>query len=96
MKGIHLNKSCQINANFNNLIKNLEQKDEALFSRKSFLEIILGLIKEALMDLLNKTESKKNKEKMTIMKNILIDLKGNLKEIKIEKEKKMKILNLKK
>ena len=28
---------------------------------------------------------------MTIMKNILIDLKGNLKEIKIEKEKKMKI-----
>ena len=82
MKGIHLNKSFQINANFNNLIKNLEQKDEALFSRKSFLEIILGLIKEALMDLLNKTESKKNKEKMTIMKNILIDLKGNLKEIK--------------
>ena len=63
MKGIHLNKSFQINANFNNLIKNLEQKDEALFSRKSFLEIILGLIKEALMDLLNKTESKKNKEK---------------------------------
>ena len=91
MKGIHLNKSFQINANFNNLIKNLEQKDEALFSRKSFLEIILGLIKEALMDLLNKTESKKNKEKMAIMKNILIDLKGNLKEIKIEKEKKMKI-----
>ena len=87
MKGIHLNKSFQINANFNNLIKNLEQKDEALFSRKSFLEIILGLIKEALMDLLNKTESKKNKEKMTIMKNILIDLKGNLKEIKIEKVK---------
>ena len=43
------------------------------------------------MDLLNKTESKKNKEKMTIIKNILIDLKGNLKEIKIEKEKKMKI-----
>ena len=91
MKGIHLNKSFQINANFNNLIKNLEQKDEALFSQKSFLEIILGLIKEALMDLLNKTESKKNKEKMAIMKNILVDLKGNLKEIKIEKERKMKI-----
>ena len=92
MKGIPLNRSFQINSiNVHNILNKKQRKDEFLFSRKTFLEIILGIIKKSLIDLLSKNESKEKEGEISKIKRNLIKLKESLNEIKEEKEKKMKV-----
>ena len=77
-----------------------QTKTELLFGQKSFLEIILGLIKGAQVDYLtnnfnNKSNKNENKKKSNYfndtskIKKVLNDLKDSLIEIKKEKEKKI-------
>jgi hypothetical protein len=77
-----------------NPIINISQtKDEILFGQKSFLEIILGLIKKSQVEYLSNDNSNNinnnTKNKISLIKNILLDLIQNLKEIKVEKDKKI-------
>ena len=83
-----------VNANINIF----QTKSELLFGQKSFLEIILGLIKKAQVDYLtyNKSIINKNNQKKTNgfsnnseIKSILNELKDSLIEIKQEKDKKI-------
>jgi len=92
-----LNRSTQMNrVKYNNLLNILPKKDEILFSQKTFLEIILGLIKETQSDYLTKRKSLGQKNDSSIIKEILSDLNNNLKEIKEEKKKKLKLIQLQK
>ena len=92
------NKNLQTNA-LNQTINIFQKKDEMLFGQKSFLQIILGLIKNAQVDYLSNQKSLENKsinnssdsKNISHIKSILNDLKKNLKEIKIEKEKTIKL-----
>ena len=90
-----LKKNNKIETNSINPLINISQtKDEILFGQKSFLEILLGLIKKAQVDYLtsNKLNDKNNPEKSNNIfkiKQILNDLKENLLEIKNEKLKKI-------
>jgi hypothetical protein len=106
-----LKKNNKIETNSINPLINFSQtKDEILFGQKSFLEILLGLIKKAQVDYLtsNKLNDKNNPEKSNNIfkiKQILNDLKESLLEIKneklkkidlFEKQKEQKRINLKK
>ena len=87
-----LNRSTQMNrVKYNNLLNILPKKDEILFSQKTFLEIILGLIKETQNEYLTKKKLTKNKNDIKIIKGVLLKLINDLKEIKEEKEKEMKL-----
>ena len=75
----------------NPIINIYQTKSEMLFNHKSFLEILLGLIKKAQVDYLTNNKSNENNNKnhnISIMKQVLNDLKQSLIEIKKEKEKK--------
>lgn len=106
-----LKKNNKIETNSINPLINISQtKDEILFGQKSFLEILLGLIKKAQVDYLtsNKLNDKNNTDKSNNIfkiKQILNDLKESLLEIKneklkkidlFEKQKEQKRINLKK
>ena len=69
-----------------------QTKEEKLFGNKSFLEIILGLIKRTEMDILGNIKAKKNNSNYSSMKQILILLKNDLSQIKKEKEKNVYLL----
>ena len=75
-------------------------KSEILFGQKSFLQILLGLIKNTQVYYLSNNKSLENKNiepkslnsnNISFIKKILNDLKNSLKEIKIEKEKKLNL-----
>ena len=92
---IKLSRNIKIESKQLNPIINISQtKDEILFGQKSFLEIILGLIKKAQVEYLSNDYSKSsntnnNNNKISLIKNILVDLIQSLKEIKVEKDKKI-------
>ena len=68
-----------------------QSREEKLFGNKSFLEIILGLIKKTQSDVLSNTAFNKKKEILnySMIKIILKDLKKDL--ISISKEEKKKV-----
>ena len=68
--------------------KNFQMKQEKLFGNKSFLEIILGLIKNTQNDILNKGTTF---HKISDIKMILNVLHNDLLEIKREKEKELNL-----
>ena len=87
------NKNREKNS-LNKIINISQSKDEILFCQKSFLEILLGLIKKVQVDYLTNSKSKDNESKkhltnILIIKQILKELKQNLTEIKNEKDKKI-------
>ena len=95
-----LNKNNKIeNNSVNPLINITQSKDEILFGQKSFLEILLGLIKKAQVDFLgnnnkifdniNKNNNSEKSQNILIIKQVLNDLKESLLEIKNEKIKKI-------
>ena len=89
----YLNRSIQTGIiRLNNLVKIIPKKDEMLFSQKTFLEIILGLIKETQNEYLTKKKLSKKKKDTNLIKDILLKLINDLKEIKEEKEKNMKLI----
>jgi hypothetical protein len=69
-----------------------QSREEKLFGNKSFLEIILGLIKKTQSDVLSNTSFNKKKEILNYskIKTILKDLKKDL--ISINEEEKKKVL----
>ena len=95
--GIKLNKNNKKDSKEINPIINFSQtKVELLFSQKSFLEILLGLIKKTQVDYLtnnklaeNNSNKNNSENNNNIIKQILNDLKQSLIEIKKEKEKKI-------
>lgn len=93
---IKLSRNNKIESRQLNPVINITQtKDEILFGQKSFLEILLGLIKRAQVEYLsndksnNHTKNNKSNNNISLSKNILVDLIQSLKEIKVEKEKKI-------
>lgn len=93
---IKLSRNIKIESRQLNPIINISQtKDEILFGQKSFLEIILGLIKSAQVEYLsndnsnNGNKNNNSNNKIFLIKNILVDLIQSLKEIKVEKDKKI-------
>ena len=90
-------KEKKINMNVNNKINKLpsqkmnincfQNKEEKLFGFKSFLEIILGLIKNAQKNIITNKENKNNI--LQIIKSALITLSNDLLEIKSQKEKNL-------
>ena len=87
-----LNKKNKIESNSINPIINIyHSKLELLFGQKSFLEILLGLIKKTQVDYLTSINSKQTKKNNNEIKQILNDLKESLIEIKKEKEKKINL-----
>ena len=70
-----------------------QTKSEILFNHKSFLEILLGLIKKTQVDYLTNIKMKESiddtKNNISKIKTILKELKESLTEIKKEKEKKI-------
>ena len=85
----------------NSIIRFTQTKDEILFGRKSFIEILLGLIKKAQIDFItnnlsNKSNNNNNNNisksnKISKIKYILKELKECLLEIRGEKEKNIVI-----
>lgn len=97
LKGSGLNLSTQLNLiTLNDSINILPKKDEILFSRKIFLEVIMGLIKKAQNDCLVKSKSFNWKNYIDLIKTILMRLLNNLEEIKEEKEIKIKVFQIQK
>lgn len=97
LKGKLLNRSARINnISFHSLINILPKKDEILFGRKIFLEILLGLIKETQSEYLTRKKSIKDKLDTNLIKECLLKLFQDLKEIKEENEKKMKLYMIQK
>jgi len=93
LKRNFLNKSTQVSiVKYNNLFQTISKTDEILFSQKTFLEIILGLIKETQADYLTRRKQLGEKNEIFLIKEILSDLNNNLKEIKEEKVKKLKLI----
>ena len=90
-EGKYLNRTQTGIIRLNNFVKIIPKKDEILFSEKTFLEIILGLIKETQNEYLTKKKLTKNKNDIKIIKGVLLKLINDLKEIKEEKEKEMKL-----
>ena len=95
----NINKKNKIETNSINPVINVYQsKVELLFGQKSFLEILLGLIKKTQVDYLtsntnNNSKQAKNTE-LAKIKQILNDLKESLTEIKKEKEKKINLFEM--
>ena len=97
LKESSLNRSAQITLiNLNNIVNILPKKDEILFSQKTFMEIILGLIKETINEYLTKKKLSGIKNEIILIKESLLKLMNNLKEIKEEKEKKIKLYKIQK
>ena len=97
---LKVNKTIESNSS-NKIINIYQSKDEILFAQKSFLEILLGLIKKTQVDYLLNNKSKDDKSKNNLsntfkMKQILNELNKNLIEIKNEKEKKLELFQLQK
>ena len=89
----YLNRSIQTGIiRLNNLVKIIPKKDEMLFSQKTFLEIILGLIKETQNEYLTKKKLLKKKKDTNLIKDVLLKLINDLKKIKKKKEKNMKLI----
>ena len=91
-----LNKKNKIETSSVNPVINVYQsKVELLFGQKSFLEILLGLIKKTQVDYLTSNTSNNSKQakntELAKIKQILNDLKESLTEIKKEKEKKINL-----
>ena len=92
-----LNRSAQFDIRkLNNLISIVPKKDETLLSQKTFLEIILNLVKETQVEYLTKKEKMEKKNEMPLIKGIIMKLINDLKEIKEEKEKKFKLFQIQK
>ena len=91
-EGKYLNRTQTGIIRLNNFVKIIPKKDEILFSQKTFLEIILGLIKETQNEYLTKNKLSKKKKNTNLIKEILLKLINDLKEIKEEKEKNMKLI----
>ena len=70
-----------------------QTKEEKLFENKSFLEIILGLIKKTQNDVLTKKifYNIKHNFSYTKVKNLLKDLKKDLIQINVEEKKKVNL-----
>ena len=110
VNGAKLNKKNKIESNSKNPVINIYQsKAELLFGQKSFLEILLGLIKKTQVDYLTSISSNsltqqtkpnkkslndKNINDIVNIKQILNDLKESLTEIKKEKEKKINLFEM--
>ena len=94
-RDIKLNKNNNIieSKTVNNTFNITQKKDEILFGQKSFLEIILGLIKNAQIDYLSSIKSNENNKSKNIsqIKVILNELNQSLIEIKKEKEKNINL-----
>ena len=93
-RDIKLNKNNIIESKtVNNTFNITQKKDEILFGQKSFLEIILGLIKNAQIDYLSSIKSNENNKSKNIsqIKVILNELNQSLIEIKKEKEKNINL-----
>ena len=73
-------------------LNNFKTREEKLFGNKSFLEIILGLIKKTQIDVLGNNKLTKNSFNFSAIKQILIGLKNDLSMINKEKEKTVKFL----
>ncbi len=91
---LSLNKNKTVDSTSLKPVINITQtKSEILFNHKSFLEILLGLIKKTQVDYLTNTKTNENdvdkKKNMSKIKTLLKDLNENLIEIKKEKEKKI-------
>ena len=71
-------------------LNNFQSKEEKLFGNKSFLEIILGLIKNTQKGIIMNEKNKKNKE-ISNIKRILNVLNNDLLQIKKEKEKEFNL-----
>ena len=88
------NRTTKINRkNASKCLNTFQTNEEKLFGNKSFLEIILGLIKRTQSNLLN-NKLKSDVSDFSIIKQILIELKNDLNEIKKEKEKKFDLLQM--
>ena len=73
-------------------LNNFKSKEEKLFGKKCFLEIILGLIKNSQNDIItNEIHKDKN---ILFVKKILKSLMKDLLEIKREKEKELNLNEL--
>jgi hypothetical protein len=73
-------------------LNNFKSKEEKLFGKKCFLEIILGLIKNSQNDIItNEIHKDKN---IFFVKKILKSLMNDLLEIKREKEKELNLNEL--
>ena len=110
VNGAKLNKKNKIESNSKNPVINIYQsKIELLFGQKSFLEILLGLIKKIQVDYLTSISSNsltqqtkpdkkslndKNINDIVNIKQILNDLTESLTEIKKEKEKKINLFEM--
>ena len=71
-------------------LNNFQSKEEKLFGNKSFLEIILGLIKNTQKGIIMSEKNKNNKD-ISNIKHILNVLNNDLKQIKKEKEKDLNL-----
>ena len=70
-------------------LNNFQRKEEKLFGNKSFLEILLGLIKHAQKDVIINNDSKCSH--LSHIKHILNVFKNDLLGIKKEKEKELNL-----
>ena len=66
-----------------------KSKEEKLFGKKSFLEVILGLIKNSQNDII--INNNKNYKNLSYIKRILKTLMKDLLEIKMAKEKEINL-----
>lgn len=88
-KKLKMSVNCKINklASQKMNINCFQNKEEKLFGYKSFLEIILGLIKNAQKNIITNKENKN--DSLQITKSALITLNNDLLEIKNQKEKNL-------
>ena len=70
-------------------LNDFKSKEEKLFGKKSFLEVILGLIKNSQNDII--INIKKNYKNLSYIKRILKTLMKDLLEIKMAKEKEINL-----
>jgi len=72
-------------------LNKFQSKEEKLFGNKSFLEIILGLIKNTQKDLIMNDKNKNRNKEISNIKHILNVLNKDLLQIKKEKEKELNL-----
>ena len=72
-------------------LNKFQSKEEKLFGNKSFLEIILGLIKNTQKDLIMNDKNKNSNNEISNIKHILNVLNKDLLQIKKEKEKELNL-----
>ena len=75
-------------------LNKFQSKEEKLFGNKSFLEIILGLIKNTQKDLIMKDKNKNINNEISNIKHILNVLNKDLLQIKKEKEKELNLMRI--